>query len=210
MQKVFFLLLIILISFSCIKDKIIHEKFVIENSSNLNLKNIKENIQDIIPTLPQSSKENISPFVYNYFLKDSKNIQVKAINKDERFLIKHYEKEAFQLYFKKNTPEKAGSYQNSSSYLIYDFFYNNNIASQNAYNNIIFEISNNTSKYFDYFKGLDCYFFLDNKRHAITIIIYSGVSGLNEGEYLKKFVESNGKHYDNISTANPLGIKIIK
>lgn len=63
MQKIFLVILIILIGFSCAKDKIIPEKLVTNSSNDVSVQKVKENMQDIIPDLPQSNKENISPYI---------------------------------------------------------------------------------------------------------------------------------------------------
>lgn len=181
------LLLIFIIASSCKQKVKIEEKTLPENNKN----------EYKIPNIPISLKEDIPSNLLPFF-KNKKVENVIFINTD-KFLI-NTEKETYQLFFRKEIPIKAGRYS-GSQFLIYMLFYKDETSLKIAYQNIIGELSDGLDTYFDYFKGNGYVYLVDNKRNALVMITYSGVSGYNEHKIIEEFISSNKKHYDKVSSA---------
>jgi hypothetical protein len=207
MKKVV-ILIIIIGCFSCKgnNDELEYNK---ANALTPPLRSVRHNMKHIIPDIPLCSKKDINPKVFSHFLKKYGIKEVTPINKNTRFLIEHNEKQAFCLFFKNNIPKRAGKYVNNSPYRIFDFFYQDSFSANNAYNNILFELTEdekiNYNFYFPYFKGENCVFLLDNKKSNITIFFYQ-----DENVYMNKFIRNNSSIYDKILTADAFGCKIVK
>lgn len=182
------LLLIFIMVSSCKQQVKIEEKTLPENKK----------IEYKIPNIPISLKEDIPSNLLPFF-KNKKVENVISINTD-KFLI-NAEKETYQLFFRKETPIKAGSYRGSELFLMYMLFYKDETSLKTAYQNIVEELSHNLDTYFDHFKGNGYVYLVDNKRNALVMITYSGISGYNEHKIIEKFIYSNKKYYDKVSSA---------
>lgn len=190
--------------------------FVLYSCNNREETENKKELKKVytIPNIPILSKDNINEVFTKKLLYGNNIIDVKPINESTRFLIAGYKQNAYNLYFKRNTPVMAGEYKNSGLFIIYDFIYVDEKQNKVAWDNLKKELAKlniyNNNEYFDYFKGSGFVYSLDGRNKKITIVSFSVVSGHNEYNIIKKFYTKNKEKFDEIIFAFSTGSDIIK
>ncbi len=204
MNNKYLIIVLLLICTSCTKKNNVDK--ILNSQTTANHK--EEKIKEVrIPDLPLIKKSDLNTIIKSHLIKENTITKIDSINKNTRFLIKGYESEANDLYFNTIIPIKGGQYVNDGLFIIYDLVYKNSIETNRAYENLLIELKKIESqyKYFDYMKGASYVFFLDVKSNKITIITFSGVSGLNEGEIIQNFIKKYIDKFDSIIIANSTG-----